>query len=143
VACRGGGEAGGGAGEAGGEAARTDGEGEWLSYKVQPYVDQSLMFDSVVEALHEGKAVGIFPEGGSHDRPTLLPFRAGASIMAFETLAKYPAIPIVIVPVGLNYFSGHRWYSGLDPATGRAAAGRELRLILLLGRRSHGLPHRC
>ena len=32
--------------------------------------------------MNEGKVVGIFPEGGSHDRPDLLPIKAGISIMA-------------------------------------------------------------
>ena len=87
------------------------GNGEYEAYVVQPHVDQSAMFASVVEALHHGKAVGIFPEGGSHDRPSLLPFRAGVAIMALSTLAKHPDLPLRLVPVGLNYFSGHRFRS--------------------------------
>ena len=61
--------------------------------------------------LHSGKAVGIFPEGGSHDRPSLLPLKAGVAVMALGALAKHPNLPLRLVPVGLNYFSGHRFRS--------------------------------
>jgi glycerol-3-phosphate O-acyltransferase/dihydroxyacetone phosphate acyltransferase len=87
------------------------GGGDWRTYTVMPKVDHSQMFDAVTTALHGGKAVGIFPEGGSHDRPSLLPFRAGVAIMALEALAKHPTMPLRLVPVGLNYFSGHRFRS--------------------------------
>ena len=63
------------------------------------------------------RTVGIFPEGGSHDRPSLLPFRAGVAIMALSSLAKHPSIPLRLVPVGINYFSGHRFRSRVVRAT--------------------------
>ena len=107
------GEGGDGSGHASAPASDTDplGSGEWCSFKVFPHVDQTEMFDSVVEALHSGKAVGVFPEGGSHDRPSLLPLRAGVAIMALSSLKKYPSMPLKLVPVGINYFSGHRFRS--------------------------------
>ena len=85
--------------------------GGYTPYRVNPHVDQSAMFDSVHEALNAGKAIGIFPEGGSHDRTELLPLKAGVAIMALGALAKYPHMPLRLVPVGLNYFSGHRFRS--------------------------------
>jgi len=84
---------------------------DYRPFRVQPFLDQSAMFDAVHEALHAGKAVGIFPEGGSHDRPSMLPFKAGVAIMALGALAKHPDMPLRLVPVGLNYFSGHRFRS--------------------------------
>jgi glycerol-3-phosphate O-acyltransferase/dihydroxyacetone phosphate acyltransferase len=48
---------------------------EYLPFRVMPHVDQSAMFAAVHDALFAGKAVGIFPEGGSHDRPSLLPLK--------------------------------------------------------------------
>ena len=118
VASEGGHDASGGA-ESSGDAAGGEGlvaedvlaSGEWCEFKVHPHVDQTGMFDAVIEALRQGRAVGIFPEGGSHDRPSLLPFRAGVAIMALSSLAKHPNLPIRLVPVGLNYFSGHRFRS--------------------------------
>ena len=43
------------------------------------------MFSSVSERLREGSGIAIFPEGGSHDRPDLLPLKAGvAQVLVFE-----------------------------------------------------------
>ena len=39
------------------------------------YIDQSTVFDGVYEALRMGQCLGIFPEGGSHDRTDLLPLK--------------------------------------------------------------------
>lgn len=44
-------------------------------FKVAPKVDQTVVYDAVFEKLHEGGCVGIFPEGGSHDRTELLPLK--------------------------------------------------------------------
>ena len=41
-------------------------------FKVAPKVDQTEVYDAVFERLMSGGCVGIFPEGGSHDRPELL-----------------------------------------------------------------------
>ena len=46
-----------------------------INYKVAPKVDQSLVYDAVFERLQAGGCVGIFPEGGSHDRTELLPLK--------------------------------------------------------------------
>ena len=92
-------------------ASAADDGSAYRPFRVNPFIDQSAMFDAVHEALHAGKAVGIFPEGGSHDRPSMLPFKAGVAIMALGALAKHPNMPLRLVPVGLNYFSGHRFRS--------------------------------
>jgi len=81
------------------------------SFKVFPHVDQSKMFGAVSEHLKKGGAVGIFPEGGSHDRSDLLDLKVGIAIMALDTIAKHPDCNVKIVPVGLNYFHGHRFRS--------------------------------
>ena len=54
-----------------------DGAGsfEGISYKTAPKVDQSLVYDAVFERLQQGGCVGIFPEGGSHDRTEILPLK--------------------------------------------------------------------
>lgn len=38
------------------------------SFKVSPRIDQSEVYSAVSDALRDGETVGIFPEGGSHDR---------------------------------------------------------------------------
>jgi glycerol-3-phosphate O-acyltransferase/dihydroxyacetone phosphate acyltransferase len=47
------------------------------------------MFASVWEALKNKDCIGIFPEGGSHDRHELLPLKAGICIMALGAMQKY------------------------------------------------------
>lgn len=42
------------------------------------------MYRHVYQRLKEGGIIGIFPEGGSHDRPDLLPLKAGVSIIALN-----------------------------------------------------------
>ncbi|KAI8846766.1 hypothetical protein BC829DRAFT_375809 [Chytridium lagenaria] len=80
-------------------------------FKVTPHVDQGDLFGKVADVLDASGAVGIFPEGGSHDRPHLLPLKAGVAIMALSAMAKNPNLNVKIVPVGLQYFHPHRFRS--------------------------------
>lgn len=50
-------------------------EGKGTKYKVAPKVDQTVVYDAVFHRLNSGGCVGIFPEGGSHDRTELLPLK--------------------------------------------------------------------
>jgi glycerol-3-phosphate O-acyltransferase / dihydroxyacetone phosphate acyltransferase len=59
-------------------------------------------------ALAQGSCLAIFPEGGSHDHTDLLPLKVGVAAIAFGALEKYD-VNVPIVPVGLNYFRGHRF----------------------------------
>ncbi|KAJ2863478.1 Glycerol-3-phosphate/dihydroxyacetone phosphate acyltransferase [Coemansia aciculifera] len=86
---------------------RTDG----TSFKVVPHVDQDEMFHSVYQRLNNGECVGIFPEGGSHDRTEMLPLKAGATIMALGATAANPELGLKIVPTGLNYFHPSKFRS--------------------------------
>ena len=52
---------------------------EGINYKCAPKVDQSWVYDAVFERLQLGGCVGIFPEGGSHDRTELLPLKGRIS----------------------------------------------------------------
>merc|ERR1719446_1556618 len=79
-----------------------------LHFKVMPKVDQTSMYDAVFQCLHEGRCLGIFPEGGSHDRTDLLPLKAGVAIIALDAYRK-KHLRVPIVPVGLNYFKGHHF----------------------------------
>ncbi|GAA6064453.1 hypothetical protein JCM10212_005202 [Sporobolomyces blumeae] len=81
------------------------------TYKVLPHVDQTSMYSSVYKALTEGGSIGIFPEGGSHDRTDLLPLKAGVSIMALGAVSEHPDLRLQIVPVGLSYFHAHKFRS--------------------------------
>lgn len=88
-----------------------DAAGQIVSFKVTPHLNQSTVFSDVYERLRNGGAVGIFPEGGSHDRTQLLPLKAGVSIMALGAMASQEGLKVPIIPVGINYFKGHRFRS--------------------------------
>ncbi|KAF8163273.1 glycerol-3-phosphate O-acyltransferase [Crassisporium funariophilum] len=82
-----------------------------FEYKKLLFVDQQEMYRHVYECLNKGGSIGIFPEGGSHDRTDLLPLKAGVSIMALGAMANDPKVQVKIVPVGLSYFHAHRFRS--------------------------------
>jgi glycerol-3-phosphate O-acyltransferase / dihydroxyacetone phosphate acyltransferase len=84
---------------------------EGSKFKTAPKVDQTEVYDAVFDRLSAGGAVGIFPEGGSHDRTELLPLKAGVAIMALGALAAEPDSGLKIVPCGMNYFHAHKFRS--------------------------------
>lgn len=57
-------------------------------FNLLPVIDQSSTYDNVYERLLEGHCIGIFPEGGSHDRAEMLPLKAGVTIMALGAMCK-------------------------------------------------------
>ncbi|KAI0695901.1 glycerol-3-phosphate O-acyltransferase [Cytidiella melzeri] len=82
-----------------------------LEFKKMPHVDQGEMYHYVYQCLEKGGCIGIFPEGGSHDRTDLLPLKAGVSLMALGAMANNTGMKVKIVPVGLSYFHAHRFRS--------------------------------
>jgi 1-acyl-sn-glycerol-3-phosphate acyltransferase len=60
------------------------------------------MFRAVHTALADGAAVGIFPEGLSHNEPSLAPLRTGAARIALGAHALIGR-PFPVVPVGLVF----------------------------------------
>lgn len=83
------------------------------SFKLAPHIDNNQLFQNVFDFLNEGKVLGLFPEGGSHDRTDLLPLKPGVAIMALGAAAqcKDPDQAVNIIPLGLNYFHPHRFRS--------------------------------
>lgn len=81
------------------------------SFKFAQKVDQSYVYHKVFEHLANNECIGIFPEGGSHDRTDLLPIKAGVAIMALGCMAKHPDTNVQIVPCGMNYFHAHKFRS--------------------------------
>jgi 1-acyl-sn-glycerol-3-phosphate acyltransferase len=57
------------------------------------------MFRAVYDALAQGSAVGIFPEGLSHSDPSIAPLKTGAARIALGTMAAH-GMRVPIVPVG-------------------------------------------
>jgi len=110
-----------------GKAPSTAPQNTYMQYSVLQFVDQSDMFEAVHLALSRGQCLGIFPEGGSHDRTDLLPLKAGVAAIAFGAMEKY-GINVPIVPVGLSYWSGSK--TGGDRFRGRAVVefGQPIRI---------------
>ncbi|HEV7721169.1 MAG TPA: 1-acyl-sn-glycerol-3-phosphate acyltransferase, partial [Iamia sp.] len=59
-------------------------------------------FAAAVEALRAGGLVAIFPEGTTHDEPTLRPLRTGAARIALDAAAA-GVTRVSVVPVGVTY----------------------------------------
>ncbi|OUM61425.1 hypothetical protein PIROE2DRAFT_66406 [Piromyces sp. E2] len=81
------------------------------SYRYAPFVDQHVVYNKVFHRLNNKECIGIFPEGGSHDRSTFLPLKAGVTIMALGAMAEYPGLDVKVIPVGLNYFHPNKFRS--------------------------------
>jgi glycerol-3-phosphate O-acyltransferase / dihydroxyacetone phosphate acyltransferase len=94
-----------------GESANGTAQSKGTRFKVAPHVDQSKVYDTVFQDLIAGGCIGMFPEGGSHDRPDLLPLKAGVAIMALGALAADPDCGLKIIPCGMNYFHAHKFRS--------------------------------
>eukprot|EP00758_Cryptobia_borreli_P003630 Tbor_TRINITY_DN3880_c0_g1::TRINITY_DN3880_c0_g1_i1::g.5678::m.5678/K13507/GAT; glycerol-3-phosphate O-acyltransferase / dihydroxyacetone phosphate acyltransferase len=78
-------------------------------YKFSRRIDHSEMYADVYDTLSKGECIGIFPEGGSHDRTSLLPLKAGVAL--FSLGAAQRGIFPKIVPCGLTYYYGHKFRS--------------------------------
>ncbi|KAI9484511.1 hypothetical protein BDB00DRAFT_855268 [Zychaea mexicana] len=86
---------------------------EFDGFKIAPHVDQTPVYDEVHSYLNRNECITVFPEGGSHDRPEMLPLKAGFAVMALGAMAENPDLiqKLKIVPVGLNYFHPDRFRS--------------------------------
>jgi 1-acyl-sn-glycerol-3-phosphate acyltransferase len=60
-------------------------------------------FRAVRDALRDGGAVLIFPEGKSHDEPALAPLKSGAARMALYAADPGGVTDLAIVPIGLTF----------------------------------------
>ena len=80
-------------------------------YKIAPKVDQSHVFAAVWDGLKNGKWLGIFPEGGSHDQTDLLPLKVGVAICGLGAMSKYKDLKVSVVCWGLKYFHPNRFRS--------------------------------
>ncbi|MGE0395998.1 MAG: 1-acyl-sn-glycerol-3-phosphate acyltransferase [Kofleriaceae bacterium] len=67
-------------------------------------------FDNMFRVLGEGGAIGIFPEGLSHDESQLAKLKTGAARLALGGAAKNQQ-PITIVPCGLTFIHPKRFRS--------------------------------
>ena len=62
-------------------------------------------FEAVWNALRDGSAVGIFPEGLSHSQPSLAPLKTGTARIALGAMEDLEE-PFPILPVGVTFRGG-------------------------------------
>jgi glycerol-3-phosphate O-acyltransferase/dihydroxyacetone phosphate acyltransferase len=74
-------------------------------------VDNQGAFTALVSILAEGRAMGIFPEGLSHDEAQLARLKTGAARISFQLLEAHPELTVNIVPCGLTYVHPKRFRS--------------------------------
>lgn len=84
------------------------------------------MFRAVHEALAEGSAVGIFPEGTSHSAPSLVPLKTGAARIALGAAARLGR-DFPVVPVGLVFRRKERFRSDALAVVGDPVRWEDLR----------------
>jgi glycerol-3-phosphate O-acyltransferase / dihydroxyacetone phosphate acyltransferase len=74
-------------------------------------VDNEAAFTAMFEVLGKGGAIGIFPEGLSHDESQLARLKTGAARLALGAAVRTPATPVYIVPCGLVFINPKRFRS--------------------------------
>jgi 1-acyl-sn-glycerol-3-phosphate acyltransferase len=76
-------------------------------------------FDAAIEALREGGAVQIYPEGRSHSEPSLSPLRTGAARIALQAEERSGwKLGLRIQPVGLTNTRKHAFRGRANAAFG-------------------------
>jgi len=68
----------------------------------------STVYESAFEKLKIGNGICIFPEGNTSDLSDMLPLKPGVAIISLKAFEKY-GIRVPIIPVGLNYYKGHKF----------------------------------
>ncbi len=81
-------------------------------------------FTAVVEALQGGDSIGVFPEGISHDAPSLAPLRTGTARICLMA-AERGVIPSII-PMGFTYGSKSAFRSRATALIGPAVEWADL-----------------
>jgi 1-acyl-sn-glycerol-3-phosphate acyltransferase len=66
-------------------------------------VDNSQAFEALFDILAQGRTMGIFPEGISHDEAQLQRLKTGAARIVLGMAERHPGVVVKIVPCGLTY----------------------------------------
>ena len=87
-------------------------------------------FDAAIEALCQGGAVQIYPEGRSHSEPSLSPLRTGAARIALQAEERSGwQLGLRIQPVGITYTRKHAFRGRAIAAFGEPFEVRGLRAL--------------
>lgn len=76
-------------------------------------VDNQAAFAALFDVLAGGGAMGIFPEGLSHDDSQLAQLRTGPARLSLGALERQPSKPVRIVPCGFYYTNPKRFRSSV------------------------------
>ena len=68
-------------------------------------------FEALYDILHQGKTMGIFPEGISHNGSQLAELKTGGARIALEMHRR--KVPIQLIPCGLTYLTRDRFRSSV------------------------------
>ncbi len=82
------------------------------------------MFERCFELLAAGGSIALFPEGISHNEPSLQQVKTGAARICLGTLRRQPGTPLTVIPFGLVFEDRERFRSSalmeigqpIDPA---------------------------
>jgi len=72
-----------------------------------------MAFERLFEALASGHAIGVFPEGMSHDASQLARLKTGVARIAFGFHDRHAGVRVPVVPCGLNYVTPDRFRSSV------------------------------
>ncbi|MCB9569972.1 MAG: 1-acyl-sn-glycerol-3-phosphate acyltransferase [Myxococcales bacterium] len=72
-------------------------------------VDNAGAFEALFRVMAEGRAMGIFPEGLSHDEAQIQRLKTGAARIALGMATRHPEAPLRIIPCGLTYIRRRRF----------------------------------
>lgn len=92
-----------------GDSAEQNPDFTGSKFKFAPHVNQTAVYEAVFGRLNAGGCVGIFPEGGSHDRSSLLPLK-GKTCMS----QVFGGVPILMFHSSWRGPDGAR-YTGRQP----------------------------
>ncbi|MCA9528224.1 MAG: 1-acyl-sn-glycerol-3-phosphate acyltransferase [Myxococcales bacterium] len=76
-------------------------------------LDNTEAFEQLFAVLAKGRAMGIFPEGISHDASQLARLKTGAARIALGAARAHPEARFALVPCGLHYVHRRRFRSSV------------------------------
>lgn len=79
-------------------------------YDIYPKLNQEQVYSKAIDVLGNRHVLGIFPEGGSHDKTELLPLKAGACIFIWAVKEKKD-VDAHLQCIGINYYGAHKFRS--------------------------------
>jgi len=79
-------------------------------FDIYPKLNQEQVYSQAIDVLSNKHVLGIFPEGGSHDKTELLPLKAGACVFIWAVKEKKD-VDASLQCIGINYYGAHKFRS--------------------------------